>query len=54
MFGSKISYMVAGFDLAFALFCAVSHSWLVFVFVVLAILMSYVGDKKSEVEHKGE
>lgn len=50
---SKVCYMVAGFDIAFSLLGAVTHQYSAFMFLGLAMLMNWLGDKKREIE-KGE
>lgn len=53
MFGSRFYYLIAGFDIAFALMSAMVHNPTTFMFMILSGLMMWVGDKKYA-EEKGE
>jgi hypothetical protein len=53
VFSSKAFYLIAGFDVGFALISAVAHDSRAFLFTGLAGLMIYVGDRRYS-EEKGD
>lgn len=50
MIPSKGYYMMVGADLTFALICAVMHDPRTFLFLGLAFLTKWVGDRVHEIE----
>jgi zinc transporter ZupT len=53
MFSSKAFYLIAGFDIGFAIVSAMGHDPLAFLLAGIAGLMIYIGDKRYS-EEKGD
>lgn len=52
MLTSKWNYIVVGVNLTFALLCAIIHDPRAFLFLGLAMLTNWVGDKMRLMEEK--
>lgn len=52
MLSSKFYYMVAGFDIGWALVLARLHDPMAFGFLGCAVLLSFIGDQRKVEENK--